>query len=198
MTGVQTCALPISGIQGVDGASGIDGATGYTGATGVQGATGYTGATGVQGATGETGATGYTGATGVQGASGIQGETGATGPQGDTGATGYTGATGAGLLVGASGLTTTTPNQTIDTYDATVYRTAKYIIQATYSGDVHSTEVIVTHNGVDASVTEYATMFSSTSLMTVSANYDSGYVYVKVSPVNTNTTIDFLREAVLA
>ena len=41
-------------------------------------------------------------------------------------------------------------------------------------------------------------MFSSSSLMTVSAEYGGGYVTVKVSPVNTNTTIDFLREAVLA
>jgi hypothetical protein len=47
-------------------------------------------------------------------------------------------------------------------------------------------------------VTEYATLYSTSSLMTVSALYSSGYVYVKVSPVNTNTTIDFLREAVLA
>jgi hypothetical protein len=41
-------------------------------------------------------------------------------------------------------------------------------------------------------------MFSENSLMTVSADYSGGTVYVKVSPVNTNTTIDFLREAVLA
>ena len=95
-------------------------------------------------------------------------------------------------------LTTDVPNQTIDSYNAATYRTAKYIIQATHSGDVHSTEVLVTHNGTDASVTEYATMYSSSSLMTVSANYSSGTVYVKVSPVNTNTTIDYLREAVLA
>ena len=102
------------------------------------------------------------------------------------------------MTAGNDPLTTTVANQTIDSYDATVYRTAKYIIQATHSGDVHSTEVIVTHNGVDASVTEYATMYSTSSLITVSADYNSGTVYVKVTPTNTNTTIDFLREAVLA
>jgi len=56
----------------------------------------------------------------------------------------------------------------------------------------------VTHNGTDASVTEYATMYSTDSLMIVSANYNTGIVYVKVTPTYTNTTIDFLREAVLA
>jgi hypothetical protein len=95
-------------------------------------------------------------------------------------------------------LTTTTANQTIDSYSASTYRSAKYIIQATYSSDVHSTEVLVTHNGSDAAITEYATMFSAASLMTVSAELLSGTVYVKVTPANINTTIDFLREAVLA
>ena len=105
---------------------------------------------------------------------------------------------GYGLTESNATLPDTTPNQTIDSYDATVYRTAKYIIQATYGGDVHSTEVIVTHNGTDADVTEYATMFSTSSLMTISAEYNSGTVYVKVSPVNSGTVVDFLREALLA
>jgi hypothetical protein len=41
-------------------------------------------------------------------------------------------------------------------------------------------------------------MYSDAPLMTVSADYSSGNVLVKVSPINTNTTVDFLREAVLA
>ena len=148
---------------------------------------GYTGATGIQGASGSTG---LTGATGVQGASGSTGLTGATGIDGASGATGAHGATGTGLTADTSALTTTTANQTIDSYNASTYRTAKYIIQATHSGDVHSTEVLVTHDGTNATVTEYATMWSNGSLMTVSAEYLSGTVYVKVSPANTNTTID--------
>ena len=59
-------------------------------------------------------------------------------------------------------------------------------------------EVIVTHNGSDVAITEYATMYSSASLMTVSADTDGSNVYVKVSPVNTNTQIDYVRETVIA
>ena len=120
------------------------------------------------------------------------------GDQGASGATGIQGATGAGLFVDDAALSTTTPNQTIDTYSVSSWRTAKYIIQATHSGDVHSAEVIVTHNGSDVAITEYATMYSSASLMTVSADTDGSNVYVKVSPVNTNTQIDYVRETVIA
>ena len=154
-----------------------------------------------QGASGPQGDTGATGPQGDTGATGIQGDVGATGPQGDTGATGATGiqgATGAGLYVDQAALSTTTPNQTIDTYALSSWRTAKYIIQATHSGDVHSTEVIVTSDGTDVVLTEYATMYSSSSLMTVSADTDGSNVYVKVSPVNTSTQIDFVRESVIA
>ena len=145
------------------------------------------------------GATGILfGATGYQGASGSTGLTGATGIQGASGSTGLVGATGAGLYAGDAALTTTVPNQTIDTFALATYRTAKYIIQATEGLDVHSTEVIVTHNGTDAAITEYATMYSTSSLMTVSADTDATNLYVKVSPVSVNTTIDFLRESVIA
>ena len=52
MTGVQTCALPISGAVGPTGATGLTGATGPIGATGPTGANGATGATGPTGPTG--------------------------------------------------------------------------------------------------------------------------------------------------
>ena len=175
--------------NGASGATGGSWQVNLEGAQGVQGASGITGASGVNGVDGATGYQGASGATGIDGATGLTGASGATGPAG---------ATGWGLFADEAALTTTVPNQTIDTYDATWYRSAKYIIQATYGSDVHSTEVLVTHNGSDAAITEYATMFSSSSLMTVSADYSSGYVYVKVSPANINTTIDFLREAVLS
>jgi hypothetical protein len=152
----------------------------------------------LDGAVGWIGASGATGYQGASGATGFQGASGSTGLTGATGSTGPVGASGAGLFIDDASLSTTTPNQTIDSYNAATYRTAKYIIQATEGGEVHSTEVIVTHNGVDASVTEYATLYSSMSLMTVSAEYNSGTVYVKVTPANTNTLIDYVRSALLA
>ena len=158
-TNVGTVSDHSSWEVNLDGAQGVQGASGITGASGV---TGETGATGIQGASGVTGATGYTGATGIQGASGA---TGAGGVQGASGATGIPGSSGPGLFIDQDALTTTVPNQTIDSYAISTYRTAKYIIQATNGGEVHSTEVIVTTNGTDAAITEYATMYSSSSLM---------------------------------
>jgi hypothetical protein len=77
VTGVQTCALPISqglqGIQGVQGTQGTQGAQGTTGTQGLDGIQGIQGTQGTQGAQGTTGTQGIQGIQGVQGTQGTQG-----------------------------------------------------------------------------------------------------------------------------
>src|SRR5690349_22080117 len=77
VTGVQTCALPISA-----GATGAQGPTGPQGPTGADGATGANGATGAAGAAGATGATGAQGPTGPQGPAGPRSEERRVGKEG--------------------------------------------------------------------------------------------------------------------
>lgn len=99
-----------------------------------------------------------------------------------------------GALVNDSvALTTTTSNQTIDTFGIAAYRTAKYIIQGISGSDVHATEVLITHNDNTVYTTEYATIFSNTSLFTVNASISNSNVIVTVTPANTDTTIDYTR-----
>jgi hypothetical protein len=96
-------------------------------------------------------------------------------------------------------LTTTEADQTIDTYDKTIYRTAKYLIQAIAGADVHATEVLITHNDTDVFITEYATIYSSaTPLISVTGIIDANNVIVKVTPLNDGTTIDFVRTSLAA
>jgi len=103
------------------------------------------------------------------------------------------------LLNGYEQLTTTEADQTIDTYDKTIYRTAKYLIQAIAIADVHATEVLITHNDIDVFITEYATIYSSaTPLISVTGIIDANNVIVKVTPLNTDTTIDFVRTSLAA
>ena len=114
MTGVQTCALPISGptgaigpngVIGPNGANGVNGVIGPIGPTGATGFTGATGPTGRTGSTGPTGDTGRTGPTGNTGPTGDTGRTGSTGPTGPTGPTGFTGNTGDTGRTGPTGNT---------------------------------------------------------------------------------------------
>ena len=120
MTGVQTCALPIStgidgsqGLQGETGPTGLQGEQGIQGIQGLQGETGPTGLQGLQGIAGETGPTGIdgsqglqgeTGPTGLQGEQGIQGIQGIQGLQGETGPTGLQGLQGTAGETGPTGI----------------------------------------------------------------------------------------------
>jgi hypothetical protein len=96
-------------------------------------------------------------------------------------------------------LVSSDPSQTIDTFDKTLYRTAKYLIQAIYDNEVHATEVTITHNDIAAFINSYGTIYSgASSLITVSATVDSTNVYLKITPANANTVIDFTRISIVA
>lgn len=98
------------------------------------------------------------------------------------------------LTSNAETLSTTTNNQIVDSFSATSYRTAKYIVQMNDGNDFHSTEVLLLHDGVDTYMTEYATIFTSnTSLGEISSELSGGSVNLLVTPVSANTTIKLTR-----
>jgi hypothetical protein len=79
--------------------------------------------------------------------------------------------------------------QVVDQFDITKVRSAKYIIQATRASSYHTTEVIVVHDGTNVYMTEYATIFTGSSLIDVSADISSSNVRLLVSPENANTVV---------
>lgn len=96
-------------------------------------------------------------------------------------------------------LVSTAANQVIDSYDASLYRSSKYIIQAVCDQvGIHSTEVMVMHDGSTVYITEYATMFTNSSLFTVDANIAAGNVNLTVTPANPNTSFDVVRTSLAA
>ena len=100
------------------------------------------------------------------------------------------------LTPGTSALTTTTANQSIDTFPTTTIRTAKYIVQATAGTAYHSTEITVMHDGTNTYTSEYGTVQTGASLFTLSADINSGNVRLLCTPSNNNTTIKFQRMTV--
>lgn len=96
-------------------------------------------------------------------------------------------------------LTTSVADQVIDTYSASLYRSSKYIIQAVCSGvGLHTTEIVLLHDGINVYITEYGTLFTDTSLFTVDANITAGDVNLTVTPVNANTSFDVVRTSLAA
>lgn len=89
--------------------------------------------------------------------------------------------------------TTTTANTVVDTFDKSVYRTAKYLVQIKANSQYHATEVLVMHDNTTAYLTEYATIFSNNDLGNVYANVNGANVELIVSPLYANSTINTVR-----
>lgn len=87
----------------------------------------------------------------------------------------------------------------LDEFDTTQYRTAKYIVQATNIDaensidQVHSTEVLLTHNGANTFMTEYATLITSNVLITLDSYIANGNAVLEATTLAANTRVDFFR-----
>lgn len=86
-------------------------------------------------------------------------------------------------------LTATTADQVVSSVSKTAYNAVKYVISASHaSAGYHATEVLVTHDGSTVYMSEYATVFSNSSLMTLDADISSDNLRLLVTPANTNTS----------
>ena len=89
---------------------------------------------------------------------------------------------------------TTLPNQVLDTFAMNEIRGAKYIIQATYDGDVHFFEMTLIHDETETYFSEYGTMQTNGDLVTVTTDIDGlGNVRVLVTPTYSATRITYTR-----
>lgn len=90
-------------------------------------------------------------------------------------------------------LSTTTANQVVDSFGVGEYRSAKYIVQMTYSTSYHVTEVMIIHDGTDVYISEYGTITTGSSLGTITGSISGGLVRLQVSPSNIDTTVKVVR-----
>jgi hypothetical protein len=88
------------------------------------------------------------------------------------------------IIVASSGVTTN-----VDVYSTSVYRTAKYILQANANSTFESLECLVTHDGSTAYRTVYGIISSGASLGNVTAIVTGGNVLVQYTSINNNTNI---------
>jgi hypothetical protein len=92
------------------------------------------------------------------------------------------------LLGTATTSVTTTSATVVDTWSATTYSTAKYIVQMKNGNDIEVLEVLVT---VDANnnvyLTEYADVISNAQIGTTDADYTGGNVRLLVTSTNGTT-----------
>ena len=90
----------------------------------------------------------------------------------------------------------TAANQVVDSFSASQYRTAKYIVSVSSGAEYHSFEILVNHNGTVANQTTYADLATGTSLAVFSTDINSGLVRLLTTPTNAVTVYKVTRTAI--
>ncbi len=93
-------------------------------------------------------------------------------------------------LMGTALATASTSATTIDTWSATTYSSAKYLVQMKKGTDIEVIEVLVTIDGSNnVYLTEYADVISNEVLGTTNAVYSSGNVLLQVTGASADTSV---------
>ena len=87
---------------------------------------------------------------------------------------------------------------TVDSFDKTVYRTAKYLVQVTQGSKYTTSEVLLAHDGTTSYLSEYAVIELGGTVipLTVSTSISSGNVLLRVTitdAATTNATVKVAR-----
>jgi len=94
------------------------------------------------------------------------------------------------VLLGSALATASTSATTIDTWSATTYSSAKYIVQMKKGTDIEVIELLVTVDGSNnVYLTEYADVISNAELGTTNAVYSSGNVLLQVTGASADTDV---------
>ena len=93
-------------------------------------------------------------------------------------------------LIGTAIATASTSATTIDSWSASTYSSAKYIVQMKKGGDIEVIEVLVTVDGSNnVYLTEYADVISNAELGTTNAVYSGGNVLLQVTGAAADTDV---------
>lgn len=93
---------------------------------------------------------------------------------------------------------TTTSTQTIDSFSTATYTSAKYMVQVTDAGRVHSQEIMLIHNGTNVYMTQYGIITTNGQLGTFSSIITSSNVLLYFTPSTaTNMTVNVVRHSII-
>ena len=101
------------------------------------------------------------------------------------------------FITTANDETIATASQTVvDSFSATAFRSAKYIVQVTHDDDnnrFQTSEVLLVHNGSAAFLTEYGSVATTGPIASIDADVSGGNVRLLVTPSYNNSTIETVR-----
>jgi hypothetical protein len=101
--------------------------------------------------------------------------------------------------VGTAVATAQTSTTVIDSWSATTYKSAKYLVQMRVGNDIETIEALVNVDGNNnVYITEYADVISNAVLGTTDADYNGGNVRLKVTAAGDDVTVKVHRTLIEA
>jgi len=115
--------------------------------------------------------------------------------------TGVSGFVSVDAAIVANTVTHTSATQVVaDSFLKTSFRSAKYIVQAEdtdHNNKYQVTEVLLIHNGSSTFTTEYGTVATSTSIVSIDSDVSGNDVRLLITPTSTNTKIKITRTSIM-
>ena len=89
------------------------------------------------------------------------------------------------VSISSNNLTTSsnTTNQTLDSFNILVFRSAKYIVQVTSGSEYQTSEITLVHDGINAYVTEYGLVCTGETLMSYDSDINNGFARLLMNPI---------------
>lgn len=102
-------------------------------------------------------------------------------------------------IVETTSITTSNTDQiVVDSFSATIYRSAKYYAQITSGSSYQMIELSLIHNGTTVYLAQYGDVRTGSSLGTFDAEIDAGNLNILYTPENAVTTIKVYSVAMAA
>jgi len=115
--------------------------------------------------------------------------------------TGISGFVSVDAAIVANNVTHTSATQVVaDSFLKTSFRSAKYIVQAEDTDNNNKyqvSEVLLIHNGSSTFTTEYGTVATSTSIVSIDSDVSGNDVRLLITPTSTNTKIKITRTSIM-
>ena len=89
-------------------------------------------------------------------------------------------------------------NQVLDTFSATTFRSAKYVMSISSGVHHHVVEITVLHDGTTVYMNQYGTIVTGGLLATFDAVISGGNLILRSTPANSITEYNFLRISIVA
>ena len=95
--------------------------------------------------------------------------------------------------------TATTSTTVVDSWDASAYRSAKYLVQMKDGNDIETIEALINVDGNNnVYITEYADVISNAVLGTTDADYNGGNVRLKITAAGNSVAVKLHRTLIEA